>query len=192
MKRIFFTLSALLIICGCIYAQPPQGGRGGNRGGRPGGPPPRGQHDNRTNKGEVWLENMPQIPNITLEQREKLSSILKKEHDEIKTELAKKRKIQMTFEKDKKLSQKQIDKNLKEMDKIDDKIHKIKDKSNKKVKNILKEDGQYEAFISKRDEIKFREHKGMQRPPRDSDGNRPSPPNRRNEQPESEANFNFE
>lgn len=180
MKKSAFTLFILIIICSSLHAQPPGGVRGG-RGDRPGGMPPRGQSNNRPDRGEILLENLPQIPNITLEQREKLGSILKKEHSETTKELEKKKKIQMSFEKDKELSQKQIDKKLKEMDKIDDKIHKIRDKSNDKIKKILEKD-QYEVFISKREEVKFRDHRHMQHHHRE--GGYPNPLRSRNRIPD--------
>lgn len=150
-KALMFSIATFSFICLC--AQPPMGG-----GGRPDSPP-RGdmmQRPSDSSDEKITLEVFPEIPNLSLEQREKVGSILTKEMKDVSKQLKKKRELMPG--RDSELSEKDLQKNKEKADKIDQKIASIKDKSNNKVKKELSDD-QYQVFIEKREEFKFKHHR---------------------------------
>ena len=173
MKKLFFIVCFSLSIV-CTFGQSFGGG------GNPGGPPPNGEkgqrppQSNSSNKEQLILEKFPDIPNITLTQREKIGSILTDEHKNISKQLDKKREIEMKSSQSE-LNQKDLDKQKKNLDKIDKKIDDIQTKSNKKAKKILS-DEQYMVFIEKRKSFKFKStHQGPPNSDRENNhGGRPN------------------
>lgn len=165
MKKILLIISVVLITI-CTYAQPPGEGRG------PGGPPPgngMGHRPSSTNDNKLILEHFPEIPNLTLEQREKVGSILTSERKDTDKQMEKKREIEIKRNPD--MSNKDLEKQHKEINKIDKKIQDIRGKSDKKIRKVLS-DEQYLVFAEKRDEFKFKRHRqrpsfGEQRPGND-------------------------
>lgn len=148
--------------------------------GNQGGPPPNRQMGQRPpqrpdnmSSDQLVLEKFPEIPNITLEQRQKIGSILTDEHKNITKQFEKKRDIEIKSSKSN-MTPNEFEKQRKKLDKIDKKISDIQTKSNKKVRKILS-DEQYKAFIEKRNSFKFKNmHQG---PPdfnkNDDKGHRP-------------------
>lgn len=141
-----------------MSAQPPQG----MGGGRPDGPPPGGrggdQFNSRTEE-KITLEVFPDIPNLTLKQREKVGSILTKEAKDIRSQMDKKRELDIES-RNTDLSEKDIEKHHKKINKIDEKINDIRGKSDKKIRKELSAE-QYSIFTKKRSEFKFKHEKGM-------------------------------
>lgn len=155
MKRNLLILTILL--CGiCVYAQPPRG-----QGGGPGMPPPRGDMRNHSGSNDnLQLERFPEIPNLTLKQREQVGSVLTKEQKTIINQMDKMHDLE--HNKSQNPSVKEIEKYNRSKAKIDKKIKDTKDKSDSKIKRILTED-QYEIYLEKRKEFKFKES-GKHRP----------------------------
>jgi len=161
MKRFLVIISVIFISMG-IYAQPPGGGERG-RGGRPPGDR-MGQRPSFSNEDKPILEHFPEIPDLTLQQREKVGTILTNERKDINKQMEKRRDIDK--KRNPKVTEKELDKQRKEIDKIDKKIQDIKSKSDKKIKKVLSDD-QYLVFIEKREEFKFKQR--QQRPPRNKE-----------------------
>ena len=148
-----FLIASILILAGLnLSAQPPQGGRGGGEG-RP-NRPPMGQKPGQS-EDKMWLSNFPDIPDLTLKQREKLGSTLTKEMKDVSKQMQKKHELDIEINNNLDLSKKDVDKNQKKIVKIDKKIEKIKEKSDKKVRSILSTE-QYLVFVEKKGEFKFR------------------------------------
>lgn len=166
MKKITIIIFSIFTMVS-LYAQPPGGG-GGGRG--MGGPPPGGMRQpSNFSSNKPILDHFPEIPDLTLKQREKVGTILTNEREDIQSQLEKRREIEMKLKPD--TSDKEREKQKKNIDKIDKKIRDIKEKSDKKIKKELS-DTQYQVFIEKREEFRFKEQ--HQRPqPRDMDGSRP-------------------
>ena len=150
MKKFIIVLAMVFTGLG-LSAQPPQGGRGGGPGG---GRPPMSQDDDFSER-KIWLENFPEIPELTLQQREKVGSILTDEQKEINKQFDKKRSLQEGNKEHADLSEKEKEKIHKEMLKIDEKISTTKIKSDNKVKKILS-DNQYKVYLEKRNEFRFK------------------------------------
>lgn len=168
MKKIMiFAITTLSIIV--LNAQPPQGGMGG---GRPDGPPRGGQMGQRPSSNieeKLILEVFPEIPNLTLEQREKVGSIITKEMKDVSKQLDKKR--QLMPKRDEVISEQDMEKQRQKIEKVDKKIADVKEKSNKKIKKELT-DEQYQIFLEKREEFKFKQHRER---PRMGNDERPRP-----------------
>lgn len=150
----FITLTAI-----GLHAQP---GGGGGRGGRPGGPPRgerTGQRPPSFSEEKVILEHFPEIPDLTLEQREKVGTILTKEMKEIGKQMDKKRDIERSIHYGKEISEKDKEKSCEKSDKIDKELSEITEKSNKKIEKILSGE-QYIAFLEKRNDFKFKRQGG--------------------------------
>jgi hypothetical protein len=160
MKKILMIAIGFLMTIG-IYAQPPGGGGGGSGGRGPGGPPPGGGMQNRPSSSEdkLILEHFPEIPDLTLKQREKVGTVLSKEQKEIGKQMTKKHDIEKEINPD--LSEKDMKKKMQKIEKIDKKIQDIRTKSNDKIKNELSEE-QYQVFMEKRKDFRFRRY--QQRP----------------------------
>jgi len=162
---IFFTLG--------MFAQP----QGGRRGG--GGPPPGKEMRQYpgVSENKVVLDHFPEIPGITLEQREKVGTVLTNERKDIQSQLEKRRECEEKANHPG-YSSKDKEKQWKKMEKIDKKIEDIKNKSDKKIKKILSEE-QYLVFVKKRDEFKFKDQQGRTRPKGDGRPHSPFPPSDR-------------
>lgn len=176
MKKVLFITCSVLLTVG-IYAQPPGGMGGRGSGGQRGGPP-RGEMPNRpaSSEDKLILEHFPEIPDLTLEQREKVGSILSKEREDIEKQFKKKRTIEKEITPD--ISDKDLKKKQQKLEKIDKKVQDIREKSNKKIKRELSEE-QYRVFIEKREEFKFRRHRPQFQgtpPVRNNDTNDERPP----------------
>ncbi len=176
MKKVLIITIGVLMVVG-IYAQPPGGGGMGPGGGGPGGPPPGGGMPNRSSSSEnnLVLERFPEIPDLTLKQREKMGNILTKEHKDIEKQIEKKHDVEKGFAPN--LSENDFKKQKQKIDEIDGKIRDIRSKSNNKIKKELSED-QYIAFLEKREEFRFRrppQQQGM-RPRQNDDDNDDRPP----------------
>ena len=167
MKKIL-VFAFVLITTINLAAQPPQGFGGG---GRPSGSP-RGEMGQRPTSSDaesvIILEFFPDIPDLTLEQREKIGSVLTKERKEITKQMENKRKIEGERKEDQ--TAKEREKNKKKIDKIDKKIEQTKEESNKKIKKELSEK-QYLVFAEKRDDFKFKHQRGGR--PNFNNGERP-------------------
>lgn len=158
MKKLIIFLP-LLLFSFLMYAQHPNGGQrmppsDGN--GRP--PMERGGQ-----KKMMFNSITQEIPDLTLEQREKLSTLLTNENDKIESQITK--KMDLEREGQQNLSDKDSEKKIKKLEKIDEKIVKIKKDTNKKAKKILT-DNQYSIFEQKRNQIKFDKRPMGERPQR--------------------------
>ena len=162
MKKFSIILISLLL---SVYAlaQQPNGDRqrmpSPDREGRP-------QMDKKGGGDMMFNSLAKDIPNLTLEQREKLGSLMSSEKDKMENEFSKKRDLEKTQGQ---LSEKDEKKRNSKLEKIDRNIEKIKAESNKKVKKILDEE-QYQIFVNKRDQIKFDKPR-RERPQSDSKDN---------------------
>lgn len=182
MRKIIITVLSFLVIF-TLYAQPPQGGRRGGGEKRSHRPP----MDRSSQSGEkLWLSNFPEIPDLTLEQREKLGSALSKEIEGINKEMKKKEELINENNNDLDISDSDIEKNNKKIKQIDEKINKTKDKTNKKVQSFLSVE-QYQIFIEKRDEFKFRKMDRNRNRPRE--GERPVRPQNEEQLPQGNPMF---
>lgn len=174
-KLLVFAIAALAMVG--LEAQPPQGGMGGGMGGgRPDGPP-RGEMRQRPSTSieeTLTLEVFPEIPDLTLKQREKVGTIITKEMKDVSKQMRKKRELM--FDKKEPLTEKELSKNKEKSEKIDKKIAEIKEKSNKKIQKELT-DEQYKVFIEKRNDFKFKQQRrGGPRMGGGERGERPSRP----------------
>ena len=176
MKRGLITF-LIVITTICAYAQPPQGQGGGPGGG--GGMPPRDRNmEPRSTTENLVLEHFPEIPDLSLKQREQVGTILTKERKDVMKQME---KLHQNDDKDPQtLTAKDLEKIDKGRAKADKKIKDIESKSNKKVEKVLT-DEQYAVYLLKRTEFKFKG--GGKRPPmkekrgNSENSNRPSFPN---------------
>lgn len=168
-------LAIILIISIGMAAQPPQGGRGmgGNRGG---GPPMRGQMngDKQSNEG-FWVMHLPEISDLTQDQRRKLIENLSKEQENISKLVQEKKELEAEMNKATDPSKKDMDKWLKKIGKIDDKIIQTGNDYEKKYRKILTVE-QYMVFREKKKEIQFKRPRRDGRFPQHPDGERPPRP----------------
>lgn len=151
MRKILIIMFVILPMCS-MFAQSP----GGNMG--KGGPPPNGMPGQRPpsdrNDSKPMLEQFPQIPDLTLQQREKVGSIMTKEREDIEKVIEKNRDLEKELRSES--SEKKRNKLHQKIDKNNQKIQEIGAKSDKKVKKILTEE-QYAVFVKKREEFKFKQ-----------------------------------
>ncbi len=92
MKKVTGIICMILMV-GSLLAQPPGGMGGGQRR------PPR--HDSMPSQHEndkMWIEKMPEIPGLTLEQRGKLGDAIYKEWEKVEKQMSKKREYQIKLE----------------------------------------------------------------------------------------------
>lgn len=179
MKKILLTTSFILI-CISMTAQMPMGGSGRPQGGRPGGGgrPPM-QNGNMNFGGQDFiLMSMPDIPGLTLEQREKLSKAISDERKDMSKLMDEKQELKIKSD-NPGLAEKKRQKLIEKMIKADNKIKRNEEKYDKKYRSILTQE-QYKTFINKKKEIEFKgfgKPNNQQRPPRRPDnGERPDMP----------------
>ncbi|MDH6354446.1 Spy/CpxP family protein refolding chaperone [Dysgonomonas sp. PH5-45] len=168
MKNIVTVVTLGAIGLSLSAQQPPMGGDFGRRGAGNGRPPmERMQSDVDEN---FAITHMPDIPDLTLSQREKLGKALSEEHKKIMELMGQKRDLIPLPAHGEEPDQKETEKLRKKIDKIDSKIEKTKEKADKKYKKILSAE-QYSVFLEQKEKIEFRRHEprpmrpGM--PPRD-------------------------
>lgn len=167
MKKIFAAV-ILALTCISLSAQAPQGGRGGGR--PPGGPggeggrPPMGA---RADSNEApWIMKLPEISNLTLDQRTKLVDALSKEQADMSKLIGERQSLKIQIDNNPELTSKELQKITKKIDKVNTKIGKSKAKYDKKYRSILSLE-QYQEFETKRKDIKFgnpRRPEGMKSP----------------------------
>lgn len=148
-------VTTLLIICNGLAAQPPMGGMGGGRppGGRGGeGRPP--MHEKGGQNQDFFIMGMPDIPDLTLEQREKLSKAISDEQKDISKLMQEKQDIKMKAD-NPGISEKERVKLIGKAEKTDEKIRKKQEKYDDKYKSILSAE-QYQIFSEKKKDIEFR------------------------------------
>lgn len=155
MKKFIFTLSLLLVVSGLYAQQPGRGPGGGMRPDGNGRPPGEMGRGNRNSDSKVYIEELPEIPGLTLEQQLKLGKFVSAEHEQIGKQMDKKRALMEQSGDPDLLSQKQLEKQRKKMQRIDKKIAKIRTKYDKKIQKLLT-DEQYLVYIERKEEIKFR------------------------------------
>ncbi|WP_029901799.1 hypothetical protein [Prevotella sp. 10(H)] len=173
-------LAAIFIFwCTTLAAQPPIGGGNGGRrpGGHGGGRPPMqraGQGQGQSANG-FMIMGLSDIPELTLEQREKLSKEITNERKDASKLIQQKRELQIDGE-NPGMAEKERQKLFEKVAKIDEKIKKNEEKYDKKYRSILS-DEQYNIFAVNKKNIEFR-GQGRQgaRPPR---GRMPQPPAQR-------------
>lgn len=168
MKSILI-IASLIAISLNIEAQPPQGGRPG------GGRPPMGEmrHGPGNNDDKIGIRKLPEIPNLTNDQREKLVKYLTDERQNVIKLMNEKRDLSDQYKNKSDLSQKEIDKKEKKIAEINEKIEKVKNKSNEKISTLLTPE-QYLVFGEKKKEIEFTGREKMRnRPPHGESGQRP-------------------
>lgn len=178
MRKIVLAILSILI-CSNIAAQMPMGGGGRPQGGPRGGRPPMHGNYMKAGESDVMLMNIPDIPNLTLDQREKLSKAISNERKDIAKLMDEKQELRMKSE-NPGISEKERQKVKEKISKTDDKIRKQEEKYNNKYRSILSPE-QYEIFIAKKKSIEFKgfgRQPGNQRPPRHPDNReRPEMPN---------------
>lgn len=132
---------------------------------------------------KVWIENLPEIPGLTLEQKLDLGNILSKQYQDVGKQMEKKMAILQVSGNPEQLSVKQSETQQKKLEKIDKKIEKITQKYDKKVRKLLTEE-QYRVYLEKKQDARFRSQRSFEgesqngekmRPP--MGGNHPSPQN---------------
>lgn len=174
MKKILLVTSFFLV-CTYMSAQMPMGGGGRPQGGRPGGERPPMQNGNMNSRGQDFiLMSMPDIPGLTLDQREKLSKAISDERKDMSTLMDEKQELKMKSD-NPGLAEKKRQKLINKIIKVDAKLKKTEEKYDKKYRSILSEE-QYQTFIKKKKEIEFKGFgkRNDQRPPRRPDnGERP-------------------
>ncbi|MFV0535777.1 MAG: hypothetical protein ACK5M3_00215 [Dysgonomonas sp.] len=179
MKKILLTTSFILI-CISMTAQMPMGGGGRPQGGRPGGGerPPMQNGNSNSGGQDFILMSMPDIPGLTLEQREKLSKAISDERKDMSKLMDEKQELRMKSD-NPGLAEKKRQKLMEKMIKADNKIKKNEEKYDKKFRSILTEE-QYQFFMKKKKDIEFKgfgKPNNQQRPPRRPDnGERPDMP----------------
>lgn len=151
MKKIVM-LAMLLLAYISMSAQPPQGGRGGRPPGGEGGRPPMGNQMSGDNK--PWVMKLPEISDLTLDQRTKLVDALSKEQADISKLTGERQALKIQIDNNPNLTPKEKDKIIKKVDKVNEKIRKAKVKYDKKYHSILS-DEQYKQFEIGRKDIKF-------------------------------------
>ena len=151
MKKLSVIFAILLVSCYSLAQQP---SRDGQRM-----PPPNkngGPRMEKNNSGMIFNSLSKDIPNLTLEQKEKVSSLLTKENDKLDKEFSKKKELEKGSSQ---LSEKDVKKRKDKLTKIDGNIDKIKKDTNKKVKKVLDEE-QYQIFETKREQLHFDKPRG--------------------------------
>ena len=170
MKKSILAVTFILI-CSGLAAQPPMGG------GRPPMMNKQGQ-----NQDSFMIMGMPEIPDLTLEQREKLGKEITSERKDISKLMQEKQELKIDSE-NPGMAEKDRQKLFGKMTKIDEKIKKKEEKYDKKYRSILSEE-QYNIFSANKKNIEFR-GQGMpnrgntQQPPvqrPDDGGGRPDMP----------------
>ena len=184
MKKILLATSFFLI-CISVAAQMSMGGGGRPQGGPGGGRPPMQRGNMNAEGQDFMLMSMPDIPGLSLEQREKLSKAISDERKDMSKLMDEKRELKMKSD-EPGLSEKKRQKLMDKMMKADNKMKKNEEKYDKKYRTILTQE-QYQVFIDKKKEIEFKgfgKPNGQQRPPRrpdngerpDNNGERPDMP----------------
>lgn len=173
MKKILFAIFTIISI-NSLAQSPMGGGMGGNRppmgGGRGEGRPPMQQRSG--NQDDFMIMGMPDIPALTLEQREKLSKTISDERKDI-SKLMKEKNDYKRESDNPGIAGKERRKLLEKVDKTDEKIKKKEEKYDKQYRKILSEE-QYNIFSEKKKDIEFR---GYGRPgERSNKANRQQPP----------------
>jgi len=141
-------------------------------------------------KDKIILEHFPDIPGLTLQQREKIGSLLTKEREDIENQMNKKRDLEIDLKKKENPTDKEIKKNREKADKIDKKILDIREKTNKKAEKVLSKD-QYLVFIDKRQDFKFKQQRSGRPDFRKEEGrDHNMPPGERNEWEKHEESNN--
>ena len=158
MKKILLAVTFILSTI-TISAQPPMGGgMGGSRGDRPPGGGRGGNRPPMHNQGqtgdEFMIMGIPDIPDLTLEQREKLSKEITNERKDISKLMQKKRELTIDAE-NPGLAEKERQKLIEKMAKIDEDVKKKEGKYDKKYRSILSEN-QYKTFNEKKKDIQFK------------------------------------
>ncbi|EGK03264.1 hypothetical protein [Dysgonomonas gadei] len=171
MKKSILAITFILI-CSGLAAQPPMGGGGGGRpqGGPGGGRPPM-MNKQGQNQDSFMIMGIPEIPDLTLEQREKLGKEITNERKDISKLMQEKQELKIDSE-NPGMAEKDRQKLFGKMAKIDEKIKKKEEKYDKKYRSILS-DEQYNIFSANKKNIEFR---GQGIPNR---GNRQQPPAQR-------------
>ncbi|HML66164.1 MAG TPA: hypothetical protein PKC55_15140 [Dysgonomonas sp.] len=171
MKKILLTVT-LIIACGSLAAQGSMGGMGGGR--PPGGGKGRGEghapmHQGNSRDESFFIMGIPDIPNLTLEQREKLSKTISDERKDIFKLMQEKQELKMRSE-NPGIANKERLKLTEKISKTDEKIKTKQEKYDQKYKSILTTE-QYHIFAEKKQSVEFREpprrrleEKGDQRP----------------------------
>lgn len=150
----------LLSIGISLAAQPPIGGGGSRPQGGPGRGRPPMQSMNQQNDNFI-ITNIPDIPNLTLDQREKLSKEISNEKRDISKLMAERMKQDREAQ-NPGLASKDRVKMIEKVEKIDAKISKQEEKYDKKYRKILSDD-QYLFFKEKKNEIRFNDQRGQGR-----------------------------
>lgn len=177
MKKILFA-TLFILICSNVMAQMPMGG---GRGGRPQGGPPgnRPSMSGEKQNQDFVLMGMPEIPNLTLEQREKLSKAISEERKDISKLMDKKQELRQEAS-NPGIAEKKRTKLQEKIDKVDNDIKKKETKYDKKYRSILSLE-QYEIFIENKKNIEFRGQGNRlqrgNRPQRPGQGGPPDMPN---------------
>lgn len=173
MKKLFLLIIFVILTIG-IYAQPPMGsgGQGMRR-------PPMDNGGNTTQSDEIIIMEFPEIQDLTLKQREKLSSAIVTEKKKTHQLMMKQMFLNIEAERGKKSKTFDQRKNDQKIQKINKEIEKERVKADKKYRSILTSD-QYNEFVAKRGDIKFKEFGFKRREnssfsPMDRPGSRPRP-----------------
>lgn len=171
MKKILLTVT-LIIACGSLAAQGSMGGMGGGRppeGGKGRGEGHAPMHQGNSRDESFFIMGIPDIPNLTLEQREKLSKTISDERKDIFKLMQEKQELKMRSE-NPGIANKERLKLTEKISKTDEKIKTKQEKYDKKYKSILTAE-QYHIFAEKKQSVEFREpprrrleEKGDQRP----------------------------
>lgn len=162
MKKSILAITFILI-CSGLAAQPPMGGGGGGR--------PSMMNKQGQNQDSFMIMGIPEIPDLTLEQREKLGKEITNERKDISKLMQEKQELKIDSE-NPGMAEKDRQKLFGKMAKIDEKIKKKEEKYDKKYRSILS-DEQYNIFSANKKNIEFR---GQGIPNR---GNRQQPPAQR-------------
>lgn len=98
MKKSILAITFILI-CSGLAAQPPMGGGGGGRpqGGPGGGRPPM-MNKQGQNQDSFMIMGIPEIPDLTLEQREKLGKEITNERKDISKLMQEKQELKIDSE----------------------------------------------------------------------------------------------
>lgn len=157
MKKILLTTTLLILYTG-LAAQPQMGGMGRGNGRPPGGGRGEGRpliHNNNSQEGSFMIMGIPDIPELTLEQREKLSKAISDERKDISKLMQEKQELKRKAD-NPGIAEKERVKLSEKADKTDEKINEKQEKYDKKYKSILTAE-QYQIFSEKKKDIEFRE-----------------------------------
>lgn len=177
MKKILLT-TLFVLIYSSMMAQMPMGG---GRGSRPQGGPPGNRLSMSKEKQDqdFVLMGMPEIPNLTLEQREKLSKAISDERKDISKLMNKKQELRQEVN-NPGMAEKKRTKLQEKIGKVDNDIKKKETKYDKKYRSILSQE-QYEVFVENKKSIEFRGQGNRpqrgSRPQRPGQGGSPDMPN---------------